>query len=41
LGQLAAGNHYYTSSLAMITRQIDRVLPHLLTTDQYLKELSA
>ncbi|MDH1630844.1 FAD/NAD(P)-binding protein [Pseudomonas mosselii] len=30
LGQLASGNHYYTSSLPMISRQIERLLPALL-----------
>jgi uncharacterized NAD(P)/FAD-binding protein YdhS len=30
IGQLAAGGLYYTSSLAMITRQVERMVPHLL-----------
>jgi len=30
IGQLAAGDLYYTSSLSMITRQIKRMVPHLL-----------
>lgn len=30
LGQLAAGNLYYTSSLPMITKQIERIVPRLL-----------
>jgi len=30
IGQLAAGDLYYTSSLVMITQQIERMVPHLL-----------
>jgi len=30
IGQLAAGDLYYTSSLIMITQQVERMVPHLL-----------